>query len=672
MALAPKTAQLEIKRLRDEVRKHDYQYHVLDSPLVADAEYDELKRRLQELEEEFPQFFAPDSPTQRVGSEPSDAFAETTHRVPLLSLDNAFNDDEVRAFDQRVLRLLELESVEYAVEPKFDGLSIELIYEGGVFVQGSTRGDGRVGEDVTSNVRTIRNIPMKLRTPNDKMPPTSLEIRGEVYIDVADFETLNKRRLEAEQPLFANPRNAAAGSLRQLDPQITARRPLKFTAYDAADPQMFNVHTQTQLLEALREWGLPVNQDHNTFHSLEQVFSFYQTLKSQRESLPFEIDGLVIKVNEFALRERLGVTSRSPRWALAYKFPAVQASTRINDITVQVGRTGVLTPVAELEPVAIAGVTVRRATLHNQDEIDKKDIRVGDTVLVQRAGDVIPGVVKVLVEKRTGSERRFRLPQRCPVCGSSVVQEEGEVAQRCPNASCAAQVKQRIRHFVSRNAMDIEGLGKKWVERLVDERLLQSVADLYCLDAERLLGLDRLAEKSVENLLRAIGISKTRSLHRLIFALGIRHVGHNLAEILAGHYENLETLGQADEESLAAIEGIGPKVAHSIMIFFQDSHNQNLMRQLQKAGLNPHNHITAKKTAKLSGIRFVFTGTLSKFTRSEAEKMVKRLGGSVTSAVSKKTGYVVLGENPGSKAQKAQDLGVPLLSETEFESLINP
>lgn len=668
--LDEKAAALEVERLRDEIRNYDYQYFVLDNPIIADVEYDKLKRQLEELEEKFPNLRSPDSPTQRVGGQPSAAFDAAAHRVPMLSLSNAFDEDEVKAFHERIQKGLEMEQVEYSVEPKFDGLSIELIYEHGSLTQGITRGDGQVGEDVTTNVRTIQNVPLRLRIPEDQTTPERLEVRGEVYMDLKDFEALNAKRLAAEEPTFANPRNAAAGSLRQLNPRITAERPLKFTGYDVPNPELLDAQSQTELMEKLREWGLPVNQSYQKCETLLDAFAFYNDLNEKRESLPYELDGIVIKVNSFLLRQQLGTTSRSPRWAIAYKFPAHQATTQINDITVQVGRTGVLTPVAELEPVSLSGVTVKRATLHNQDEIDAKDVRIGDTVWVQRAGDVIPEVVQVVKEKRTGNEQPYRLPSKCPICDSDVVREEGEVALRCPNASCPAQIKERIRHFASRNAMDIEGLGKKWVERLVDENLVQSVADLYHLKAETLVELERLAEKSVENLLAAIEASKTRSLDRLIFGLGIRHVGQNLAEILAKYFENLTALSQAEENTLAAIDGIGPKVAQSIVKFLQDEHNQALIKALQKAGLDPQSKVTFSADLPLEGKKFVFTGTLSQMGRSEAQKLAKSLGASVSASVSKKTDYVVVGDNPGSKAEKAEELGVTILDEAAFHDLI--
>jgi len=671
LPLDEKAAATEVARLRQEIRDYDYQYFVLDNPLISDVQYDRLKRQLEELEEKFPNLQSSDSPTQRVGGQPSEAFESAEHRAPMLSLSNAFDEEEVADFDDRLQRLLETEQVAYSIEPKFDGLSIELVYEQGSLTQGITRGDGQVGEDVTTNIRTIENVPLTLRVPDGKTAPERLEVRGEVYIDLKDFDQLNEKRAEAEEPTFANPRNAAAGSLRQLDPRITAERPLKFTGYDVPNPELLGAKSQTELMEVLREWGLPVNLSYQKCETLKDAFSFYNDLNDQRESLPYELDGVVIKVNQFLLRQQVGTTSRSPRWAIAYKFPAHQATTTVNDITVQVGRTGVLTPVAELEPVSLSGVTVKRATLHNQDEIDAKGVRIGDTVWVQRAGDVIPEVVQVIIEKRTGEEKPYQLPTHCPVCDSIAVREEGEVALRCPNASCPAQIKERIRHFASRDAMDIEGLGKKWVERLVDENLVQSVADLYQLNNDTLVELERMAEKSVDNLLAAIETTKSRSLDRLIFGLGIRHVGQNLAEILAKYFENLSKLSQTDVDTLAAIDGIGPKVAQSIVDFLQDEHNQALIKALQDAGLDPQNEVTFSADHPLEGKKFVFTGTLTQMGRSEAQKLVKSLGASVSSSVSKKTDYVVIGESPGSKVEKAEELGVTVLEESAFHEMIS-
>lgn len=665
-----KTIQRDIERLRQEIRQHDHQYHVLGDPLISDAQYDQLVRRLRELEEQYPQFQSPASPTQRVGGPPLAEFKAAAHRIPMLSLANAFTQEEVLAFDGRIRRLLDVERVAYCVEPKFDGLSLEIIYQDGLLIQGITRGDGSVGEEVTPNVRTIRNLPLVLRARQGKVPEL-LEIRGEVYMDTSDFRALNERRLQEGESTFANPRNAAAGSLRQLDSKVTASRPLKFTAYDAVDPPLPGATTQTQLLQALKDWGLPVDSNHELCHKVEDIFDFFLQLQNRRHALAYEMDGIVIKVDQFALRQQLGMTSHAPRWALAYKFPAQQATTIVRDIAVQVGRTGVLTPVAVLEPVSLAGVIVSRATLHNQDEIDKKDVRIGDTVWVQRAGDVIPEVVQVVKAKRTTAHKPYRLPTHCPVCGSAVVQEEGEAAVRCPNAACPAQLKEGIRHFASKDAMDIEGLGRKWVDRLVEEGLLKSIPDLYHLKAIQLVQLERMGETSVANLLAAIEASKGRSLDRLIYGLGIRHVGQTLAQVLAQHFESLSALGLASEQSLTAIPDIGPRVARAVMAFFTERHNQELLQQLKAAGVDPRSTPSAKTSEALAGKRFVFTGTLSHLSRGDAERLVKSFGGTVSSSVSKNTDYVVAGDHPGSKAAKADELGIPQLSEAEFRQMLD-
>lgn len=669
MAESLDRAQREAEALRARIRTHDHRYHVLDDPVISDAEYDRLLRRLQALEEAHPELVTPDSPTRRVGGPPGEQFETVRHRVPMLSLANAFDEDEVRAFDVRVRRLLGADEVAYVAEPKLDGLSVELVYEHGAFTLGSTRGDGETGEAITANLRTVGAIPLRLNWPDDD-PPARLEVRGEVYIALSDFRTLNRAREERGEPAFANPRNAAAGSLRQLDPCITAERPLAFTAYDLADPRAHGLRTQTELLAALRSWGFRSHWRTWPCGHIEAALAAYRELESARDQLAFEVDGLVIKVDRFDLREELGATSRSPRWALAYKFPPRQGTTRVRDITVQVGRTGVLTPVAELEPVTLSGVTVKRATLHNQDEIDRKDVRVGDIVLVQRAGDVIPEVVRVQAERRGGHERPFRLPDRCPVCDGVVVREEGEVAHRCVNAACPAQVKERIRHFASRDAMDIEGLGRKWVDHLVEADRVRSVADLYRLGANDLLDLERMADKSTQNLLAAIEASKSRPLHRLIFALGIRHVGAHLAESLAAAYPSLEALQGADPEALAELEGVGPKVARSVADFFSDPHNAALVAELKALGVAPRGGRGGAGERPLAGQRFVLTGTLHALTRREAEERIKRLGGSVTASVSKKSDYVVVGESPGAKADKARELGVEVLDEGAFLELI--
>jgi len=671
--LTPEEARELAEELREEIRKHNYYYYVLDSPIISDAEYDKLMRELQELEERFPELRDPTSPTQQVGAPPLSEFRQVRHTLPMLSLANAFNEDEVKEFDARVRRLLgdedEME-IEYLAEPKYDGLAVELVYEDGIFKVGATRGDGEVGEDVTLNLKTIKAIPLVLRRPEGLKIPKRLAVRGEVYMEVADFKRLNEERIARGEPPFANPRNAAAGSLRQLDSRITARRPLKIFFYDVGECEGPEFHTQEELLKRLPEFGLRVNPRFRLCRGIEEAIEFYRELEEERATLPYEADGAVIKVNDFGLRRRLGEISRSPRWAVAFKFPPRQATTRIKDIILQVGRTGAITPVALLEPVELSGATIGRATLHNQDEIKKKDIRIGDLVLIERAGDVIPEVVKSIPEARTGDEREFEMPDRCPVCGSELVRPAGEVVYRCPNISCPARIKESIRHFASKGALDIDGLGERLVDQLVEKGLVKNMADIFHLKQEELAALERMGEKSASNLLAAIERSKRIPLRRFIYALGIRHVGEHLAEVLAQHYANIEELMGAEEEELQKIPEIGPEVAESIVRFFSDEGNRRTIRMLLEAGVTliPEKGEGAK--LPLEGKRFVFTGSLHEFTRDEAEELVKRLGGAATSAVSRRTDYVVVGENPGAKLTRARELGIKIISEEEFKGLV--
>ncbi len=664
-------ARKRVEWLREEIRKHNYYYYVLDSPIISDAEYDALMRELQELEEQFPELYDPTSPTQKVGAPPAEEFKPVRHTLPMLSLDNAFTEDEVREFDQRVRKLTGLDQVEYLAEPKYDGVAVELVYENGVFTVGSTRGDGEVGEDVTNNLKTIKAVPLVLRKPPGREIPEKLAVRGEVYMEIEDFKRLNREQEEKGEQPFANPRNAAAGSLRQLDPKVTAQRPLKIFFYDVGETVGIEFKTQEEVLKTLPEFGLRTNPRFRKSLGIDGVIQFYHELLEERESLPYEADGVVIKVNDFALRPVLGVKARSPRWAIAFKFPARQATTRIKDIVLQVGRTGAITPVAILEPVELSGATISRATLHNQEEIERKDIRIGDLVLIERAGDVIPEVVKPIVEARTGQEKKFVMPRRCPVCGSELVRPEDEVVYRCPNISCPARIKESIRHFASKEAMDIEGLGDRLVAQLVDKGLIQDVADIYYLKKEDLLGLERMGEKSAQNLLNAIERSKRRPLSRFIYALGIRHVGAVIAEILAKRYRTIEELMEATEEELLSLEEIGPKVARSIVEFFANERNRETIRKLLAAGVTPLPEAEIEERPKpLAGKRFVFTGALKEFTRHEAEELVRALGGETASSVSRRTDYVVVGENPGSKLLRARELGIKTLSEEEFKELI--
>lgn len=672
MKLSPEEARRRIEHLREEIERHNYNYFVLNQPTISDAEYDRLLRELQQLEEQFPQFKSPTSPTQRVGALPQTEFKTVRHSIPMLSLANAFSDDEVREFDARVRKLAETEKIEYVAEPKFDGLAVELVYEDGVFVLGSTRGDGETGEDVTANLKTIKSIPLKLRTPKDLHIPKKLEVRGEVYMEIADFRKLNEEREERGEPLFANPRNAAAGSLRQLDPAITAQRRLHIFCYDVGQTIGIEFHTQEELLKTLPRYGLRVCPIYKVCKNIDEALEFYREMQERREELPYESDGVVIKVNDFRIREIVGEVSRNPRWAIAYKFPPKQATTRVKDIIVQVGRTGKLTPVAVLEPVPLGGVTVQHATLHNQDEIDKKDIRVGDWVLIQRAGDVIPEVVQPIVARRTGAEKKFTMPERCPVCGDKVVRLPDEVDYRCVNISCPARLKESILHYASKSAADIEGLGERWVEALMNAGLVKEIPDLYRLKERliELVRLERMGPKLAENLLNAIEKSKKISLARFLYGLGIRHVGEHLAELLAQRFRSLDALMNASEEELLQVEEVGPTVAQSIRSFFQDERNREMIRKLREAGVQIIEELSPHTAGALAGKTFVFTGTLKHFTRGQAEALVKSLGGRVSTSVSRKTDYVVAGEEPGSKLEKARALGVTVLSEEEFRKLI--
>ncbi|HPN73673.1 MAG TPA: NAD-dependent DNA ligase LigA [Candidatus Marinimicrobia bacterium] len=657
------------KELRRQIETANYNYYVLDNPTISDAEYDRLMRELEQLEAAYPELRTPDSPTQRVGAQPLDEFKTVTHRVPMLSLDNAMDEGEIRDFAIRVQKSLPGETVQFVCEPKIDGLAVELVYENGVFISGSTRGDGITGEDITQNLLTIRSIPLRLM-PNLPIP-TLLEVRGEVYMDKADFQRLNEQQLKEGKPLFANPRNSAAGSVRQLDPQITAKRPLKIFCYGLGSLEGYFFQTHHEFLEALLKWGFRVNPLIEIAKEVEALIAYYHKIESIRDSMPYDIDGVVYKVDSLAQQAKLGIKSRSPRWAIAGKFKAQQEVTQIIDIEASVGRTGAITPVAHLKPVQIGGVTVSHATLHNQDEIDRKDIRIGDWVVVQRAGDVIPQVVKVITERRTGNEKRYSIPANCPVCGTPVVREEDEAKHRCPNINCPAQIKASIEHFASKRAMNIEGLGEKLIEQLVDSGLIKNVADIYSLRKEQLLTLERMGEKSAQNLLDAIAASQNVSLARFIYALGIRNVGEHMAKVLAKAFGSLERLSQASEEELMAIEGVGPIVARSVRNFFNAESNRQTIEKLLSSGIRISSEQDYKQKEEIAGKTFVFTGTLTNFTREEAQALVEKYGGKSASSVSKKTDYVVVGENAGSKAETARQLGVKILNEAEFLELIS-
>lgn len=665
--MTPEEAKNRVENLRREIRRHDYAYYVLDSPVISDQEYDRLLRELERLEQRYPELVTPDSPTQRVGGEAVAEFRSVGHPAPLLSLANAFDPGELRDFDRRARQLAGVEQLEYLVEPKIDGLTVVMTYENGVFVQGATRGDGLTGEDVTDNLRTIRLLPLEL-----KGAPARLVVRGEAFMSKKAFARLNEERDSRGEPPFANPRNAAAGSIRQLDPKITAGRPLGVFLYQVIISQGVDLKTQAEVLEYLKSLGFPVQKENKLCRGIEEVIEHCGEWLERRHQLSYDIDGLVVKVNSLALQDALGNTAKSPRWAIAFKFPAEQVVTRINDIVVRVGRTGVLTPTALLEPVQVAGVTVSRATLHNEDLIREKDIRIGDLAVVQRAGDVIPEVVRVLPEKRTGKERTFQMPELCPECFSRVVRLEGEVAVRCTGIACPARLKELLLHFVSRDAMDIQGVGPALINQLVEKGLVHDPADLYYLSREDLTGLERMGEKSADNLLKALERSKERGLAPLLYALGIRFVGSRAGEILAGHFGSLERIAQAGEEELTAIPEIGPKIAASITAFFKDRQSWQVITKLKQAGVKMEQEKPqAPEEQPLQGLSFVLTGTLSSFTRSDAENLIKKLGGRVSSSVSKKTDYVVVGAEPGSKYDKARQLGLTILDEEEFKRLLH-
>jgi DNA ligase (NAD+) len=658
-----------IKELRASINYHNKRYYQLDDPEISDVEYDRLMKELIELEGLFPKIDVSESPTQRVGAAPLAKFATVSHLTPMLSLANAFSEQDIADFDERIKRLLGTdEKITFVVEPKLDGTAVNLIYESGAFTIGATRGDGTVGEDVTQNLRTIESIPLAMKKTKDSPLPERIEIRGEVYIETEPFQKLNKRRLkEGEQP-FANPRNAAAGSLRQLDSRITAKRPLEIFCYGIGVVSGKTFKRHWDVLLTLRRWGFRVNPHVKQARDIHECIAYYHHIDKIREELPYEIDGVVIKVDEIEIQERLGAVSRSPRWAIACKFAATQEKTVIDDIRVHVGRTGVITPVAVMKPVKVAGVTVSRATLHNMDEIEKKDIRIGDTVIIQRAGDVIPEVVKVIESKRSGKEKKFVMPATCPECGSHVVRLEGESAHRCIGLVCPAQIKEHIAHFASRGGMDIEGLGDKLVAQLVDTELIRDPADIYFLKKENLLNLERMAEKSATNLLAAIEQSQTPPLEKFLYALGIRHVGEHMARVLARSFKTLDGLMAATEDDLLAIRDIGPEVASSITGFFSEQSNRKVIEKFRKAGVKPVEK-SHPKDARLAGKSFVFTGTLGRLTRNEAKEIVESLGASATESVTKTTDYVVAGESPGSKIRKARASGVKIIDEKEFLKL---
>lgn len=669
--LTLEVARKQVAELLTQIAQHDHEYYVLDAPLISDSTYDGIYRQLVSLETQFPELISPDSPTQRVGGVASDIFNSIEHRQAMLSLNNVFEANELLAFDKRIREALGVDAVEYAVEPKFDGLAITLTYENGLFVQGATRGDGYTGENVTHNLRTIRAIPTRLATEN---PPELLEVRGEVLMFKQDFERLNIAQEKAEAKLFANPRNAAAGSLRQLDPEITATRPLSFFAYGLGEAKgVPKLESHAEAMDYLESLRFPVCDLRATVAGYDGLQAFYDDIGKKREGLAFDIDGVVYKVNAFTQQNELGFVSRAPRWAVAHKFPAEEAITTVEDITVQVGRTGAITPVARLEPVFVGGVTVTNATLHNEDEMLRKDIRIGDTVIVRRAGDVIPEVVSVLLEKRPKNAKQFNMPSLCPECDSHIERPEGEAIARCTGGLfCPAQRKQAISHFASRRAMDIEGLGSKLVDQLVETQLLKSVSDIYKLEVADLADLERMAQKSAHNAIDAINKSKNTTLARFIYALGIRNVGEATAKDLGQHFGGLERLLAATVEDLLAVNDVGPIVAESILQFFAEAHNTETINAMIEMGVNwPEHDGKQESTGVLLGKTLVLTGTLPTMSRDEAKVLIEAAGGKVSGSVSKKTHYVVAGAEAGSKLEKAISLGVTVLDEVGLNAILS-
>ncbi len=666
------SSKAEVARLRQELNEHNYHYYVLDAPVITDQAYDRLLRRLQQLEEEFPELVTADSPTQRVGSEPASHFETVAHEVPMLSLDNAFDDEELLSFDRRLRDKLERDStLGYCAEPKLDGLAVSLLYEAGNLSRAATRGDGRSGENITANARTIASVPLRLMGEN---LPRRIEVRGEVYMELEGFEALNRSQRQAGSKIFANPRNAAAGSLRLLDSRITASRPLTFCSYGTGLCEGVELPaSQFQQMQYLRSIGIPVSRQIELLDSIEDCLDYHQRILEQRDRLAFDIDGVVFKLDNTAWQHEAGFVSRAPRWAIAYKFPAQEVMTRLLDVDFQVGRTGALTPVARLEPVAVGGVMVSNATLHNMDEIERKDVRIGDIVIVRRAGDVIPEVVAPVLQQREGDLKLPRMPSRCPVCDSEVLQQPGQAAYRCVGGLvCAAQRKEAIKHYASRKALDIEGLGDKLVEQMVEQGMIDSIADLYHLSLDQLAGLERMAEKSARNLLDALEQSKRTTLARFIYALGIREVGEATAEALAGYFGAIDALMDADEEVLQQVEDVGPVVAGNIRHFFDQEKNRDIVEKILLQGVSwPQQDVAQQQQLQtLEGKTYVISGTLEGLSRDQAAKMLKARGARVSSSVSSKTTAVISGDNPGSKVTKAEELGVEILDQIGFENLL--
>ncbi len=655
----------KIRKLRRDITYHEKKYYVDNDPQISDYEFDQLIRELQLLEQRYPELIIPESPTQRVGEEPLEGFSSVRHRVPMLSLDNCYNSEELYEFESRVKRLLSDEETKYVIELKIDGLGVSVQYRGGNFYQAVTRGDGIRGDDITLNVKTIKSLPLTI--PEEK----EVEVRGEIFLPFQSFEAINRFKKQNKEPLFANPRNAAAGSIRLLDPKEVAKRNLDIFLYTIFVEQK-ELDSQWQNLKVLKQLGFKTNPFSRLCSSIEEIISSYDKLRSERENLDYDVDGIVIKVNATDQQRRLGETSKFPRWAISFKFPARQGTTQVKNIRIQVGRTGALTPVAELRPVKISGITISRATLHNEEEIKRKDIRIGDTVLVERSGDVIPKIVSVMKEKRTGKEKKFEFPSKCPVCYAAAFRPQGEAVSRCTNPSCPAKLKQSLLHFASRRAMNIEGLGESLVEQLVSSGQVKGIPDIYFLNPDKLSSLERMGDKSSENLLQEIQKSKQCGLGRLIFAMGIRYVGERTAHILASHFKSIGSLEIASKEDLTSIQDIGPKVAESIVFTFKQPEHKELLTRLKQAGLRFDYEKEEIGTHKiLKEKTFVLTGALENFSREEAKRVIESLGGKVTSSLSSKTDYLVVGESPGSKLAKAKELGTSLVSEEEFLNLIN-
>ena len=668
--MADNSSNRRAAELRKQLHFHNHRYYVLDNPAISDAEYDSLMRELRRLEEQYPKLVTPNSPTQRVGASPAEGSTQVNHRMPMLSLDNAFNLEDLQAWYRRTRNLLDDADFAMVCELKIDGLAVSLTYENGVLAQGATRGDGLVGEDVTQNLRTVRSIPITLLGT----PPAYLEVRGEVYMPVDEFRRVNQERAARGEPLYANPRNTGAGSVRQLDSRVTASRNLQIWVYGLGSTGGYTGPTNHwDALAWLKTLGFRVNPHNRLCQSLDEAYNYYQSWLERRHDLPYQTDGVVIKVAPFAYQEALGVVGREPRWSIAFKFPAEQAITRLLDIGINVGRTGSLNPYAVLEPVIISGATVRQASLHNEEDIHRKDIRVGDWVIVERAGDVIPHVVGPVAARRTGREREFHMPAHCPVCGAKVLKPEGEAMHRCPNASCPAQFFELLKHFVSKGAMEIDGIGEQWCRILIERKLVQDVADLYYLKTEQLLDLDRMGERLAAKILSNIEASKERPLHRLLFALGILHVGSEVAALLTQRYASVDELAQTTADELTEISGIGPKIAHSIAAYFSVPHNRAVIEKLRRAGVRLRQAPGKTSSASLPfhGLTFVVTGTLAAFSRRDAESHIKALGGSVASSLTRKTSYLVVGETPGSKLDAARRLATPLLDEGAFLDLLS-